>query len=129
MEHKNLGHGLQVTGTLSSLHLTYLRLYRKPLYTFDLGAPVGDVAWAPYSSTTFAAVTTDGKVHVYDMVWDRYKPICVQSIVHKRKAKLNQIAFNPTHPIIIGIFLLLFSIYLHLLSGYIKYNVCWLLIK
>ena len=63
---------------------------------------MGDVAWAPYSSTTFAAVTTDGKVHVYDMVWDRYKPICIQSIVHKRKAILNQIAFNPSHPIIIG---------------------------
>ena len=47
-------------------------------------------------------MTTDGKVHVYDMVWDRYKPICIQSIVHKRKAILNQIAFNPSHPIIIG---------------------------
>ena len=76
--------------------------HRKPLYTYDVGAPVGDVAWAPYCSTTFAAVTTDGKVHVYDMVWDKYKPICVQSIVHRRKATLNQIAFNPSHPIIIG---------------------------
>ena len=100
MEHKNLGHGLQVTLTAGIL-LT--QSSRKPLYTFDLGAPVGDVAWAPFSSTTFAAVTTDGKVHVYDMIWDRYKPICVQSIVQKRKARLNQIAFNPTHPIIIGI--------------------------
>ena len=35
----------------------------KPLYTFDLNYPVGDVAWAPYSSTTFAAVTMDGKVN------------------------------------------------------------------
>ena len=78
---------------------------RKPLYTYDVGAPVGDVAWAPYCSTTFAAVTTDGKVLVYDMVWDRYKPICTQSIVHKRKAKLNQIAFNPSHPIIIGTYM------------------------
>lgn len=30
--------------------------------TFDLNNAVGDVAWAPYSSTVFAAVTTDGKV-------------------------------------------------------------------
>ena len=29
---------------------------------FDLNAQVGDVAWAPYSSTVFAAVTVDGKV-------------------------------------------------------------------
>ncbi|KAM8914224.1 dynein, axonemal, intermediate chain 1, paralog 2 isoform 3-T3 [Spinachia spinachia] len=31
-----------------------------PMFTFDLKVPVGDVAWAPYSSTIFAAVTTDG---------------------------------------------------------------------
>lgn len=33
-----------------------------PLFVFDLHAPVGDVAWAPYSSTVFAAVTLDGIV-------------------------------------------------------------------
>lgn len=32
------------------------------MFTFDLNADVGDVAWSPYSSTVFAAVTTDGKV-------------------------------------------------------------------
>lgn len=36
-----------------------------PMFTFDLKVPVGDVAWAPYSSTIFAAVTTDGKVSVH----------------------------------------------------------------
>ena len=36
--------------------------HRKPLFMFDLNAQVGDVAWAPYSSTVFAAVTVDGKV-------------------------------------------------------------------
>ncbi len=35
---------------------------RDPVFTFDVGSPVGDVAWAPYSSTVFAAVTADGKV-------------------------------------------------------------------
>ena len=34
----------------------------QPLAVFDLNSPVGDVAWAPYSSTVFAAVTADGKV-------------------------------------------------------------------
>lgn len=33
-----------------------------PVCSFDLGNAVGDVAWAPYSSTVFAAVTSDGKV-------------------------------------------------------------------
>ena len=32
------------------------------MFTFDLSSSVGDVAWAPYSSTVFAAVTADGKV-------------------------------------------------------------------
>lgn len=32
------------------------------LLTFDLGSSVGDVVWSPYSSTTFAAVSADGKV-------------------------------------------------------------------
>ena len=35
---------------------------REPMFTFDIGSAVGDVAWAPYSSTVFAAVTADGKV-------------------------------------------------------------------
>ncbi|TKS70899.1 Dynein intermediate chain 2, ciliary [Collichthys lucidus] len=33
---------------------------RTPIFTFDLKAAVSDVAWAPYSSTVFAAVTIDG---------------------------------------------------------------------
>lgn len=35
-----------------------------PILSFDLGNAVGDVAWAPYSSTVFAAVTSDGKVSI-----------------------------------------------------------------
>ena len=68
---------------------------------FDLNAQVGDVAWAPYSSTVFAAVTIDGKVHIYDLYINKYNPICVQAVVPKKKAKLNHISFNQTHPIII----------------------------
>jgi len=30
-----------------------------------LGSAVGDIAWAPYASTVFAAVTADGKVIYY----------------------------------------------------------------
>lgn len=32
------------------------------MFIYDLNSAVGDVAWAPYSSTVFAAVTANGKV-------------------------------------------------------------------
>ena len=76
-------------------------LNRRPLITFDLKTEVGDVAWAPYSSTVFAAVTVDGKVHVYDLDINKYKAACVQAVVSRRKAKLNHISFNLAHPVII----------------------------
>jgi dynein intermediate chain 1 len=34
------------------------------IMTFDLNSPVGDVAWSPYSSTVFAAITAEGKVRL-----------------------------------------------------------------
>ena len=37
-------------------------LHRDAMFTFDLNSVVGDVAWSPFSSTVFAAVTADGKV-------------------------------------------------------------------
>ena len=73
----------------------------KPLFMFDLNSQVGDVAWAPYSSTVFAAVTVDGKVHVFDLHVDKYHPICSQPIVPRKKARLNHISFNAHHPIIV----------------------------
>jgi dynein intermediate chain 1 len=36
--------------------------HKEPIMSFDLGNAVGDVAWAPYSSSVFAASTADGKV-------------------------------------------------------------------
>ncbi|XP_033108789.1 dynein intermediate chain 2, ciliary-like [Anneissia japonica] len=74
---------------------------KEPMFTFDLGNSVGDVAWAPYSSTTFAAVTADGKVHVFDLSLNKYEPICEQAVVQKKKTKLTHIVFNPDHPIIL----------------------------
>lgn len=66
------------------------------MYTFDLGSPVGDVAWAPYSSTTFAAVTDDGRAHVFDLSVDHHGPLCEQKVV--KKAKATRLAFNRRHP-------------------------------
>ncbi|XP_057303702.1 dynein intermediate chain 2, ciliary-like [Hydractinia symbiolongicarpus] len=71
------------------------------IFTFDLGSAVSDVAWAPFSSTVFAAVTTEGKIVVYDLNVNKYEPICDQMIVQKGKTKLTHISFNPVHPIAI----------------------------
>ena len=71
------------------------------MFTYDLGSAVGDAAWAPYSSTVFAAVTAEGKVFVFDLNINKYEPICEQIVVQKKKTKLTHIAFNATYPIII----------------------------
>ena len=71
----------------------------KPVMSFDLNSAVGDVAWAPFSSTTFAAVTSDGKVHVFDIGANKHEPMCEQKIV--KKAKLTKVAFNRRHPILL----------------------------
>ncbi|XP_036332518.1 dynein intermediate chain 2, ciliary [Rhagoletis pomonella] len=73
----------------------------EPLFIFDLGSSVGDVKWAPFSSTVFAACTTEGKVFVFDLNVNKYKPICVQAVVPKRKNKLTRLAFNENLPFII----------------------------
>ncbi len=38
------------------------------------------MAWAPYSSTVFAAITDDGKVHVFDVNENKLMPICSQKV-------------------------------------------------
>lgn len=74
---------------------------KKPLFTFDLNNSVGDVAWAPYSSTVFAAVTADGKMFLYDLNINKYEPLCEQMVAQKKKTKLTHVEFNPKDPIII----------------------------
>jgi dynein intermediate chain 1 len=64
----------------------------KCLLHFDLGNAVGDVCWSPFSSTVFAAVTTDGKVHVYDLSQNLHEPICAQKVV--KRASLTNASFN-----------------------------------
>lgn len=49
------------------------------MFTFDLNNVVGDVAWSPYCATVFAAVTAEGKVHIYDLNINKYEPLCVQT--------------------------------------------------
>ncbi len=51
---------------------------------FDLGDAVGDAAWAPYSATVAAAVTDDGRVHVFDLAVNRLAPLCSQKVRARR---------------------------------------------
>ncbi|CCI39960.1 unnamed protein product [Albugo candida] len=70
-----------------------------PIMSFDLGNAVGDVSWAPYSSTVFAAVTSDGKAHIFDLIENKNEPLCEQKVV--KRAKLTKVAFNLQDPIIL----------------------------
>ncbi|XP_071455026.1 dynein intermediate chain 2, ciliary [Hetaerina americana] len=73
----------------------------EPLFVFDVGSPIGDAAWAPYSSTSFAAVSWDGRAHVFDLSINKYHSICTQALVQRRRSRLTTLAFNHKHPIII----------------------------
>ncbi|CAB3381334.1 Hypothetical predicted protein [Cloeon dipterum] len=74
---------------------------KEPLFEFDLGSPVEDVAWAPYSSTVLAAVTADGRIHVFDLNVNKYRPLCQQAVTQKKKCKLTKVSFNPKHLILV----------------------------
>ncbi len=51
-----------------------------PVMTYDLGCAVQDVEWAPFSSTVFAAVTADGRVHVFDLAQNKNAPLVSESV-------------------------------------------------
>ncbi|KAM6934036.1 dynein, axonemal, intermediate chain 1, paralog 2 [Xenentodon cancila] len=74
---------------------------KTPVLTFDLFAAVGDVSCSPYSSTVFAAVTTDGAVHVFDLSINRNEAMSKQPVVSRNKTRLTCVEFNPIHPVII----------------------------
>ena len=68
--------------------------------SFDLGAAVGDAAWAPFSSTTFGCTSADGRVHIFDLSVNKHEPLCRQKIV--KKARLTKLAFNRVHPVLLA---------------------------
>ena len=76
MDSESLGPHLQVCrmynrffNALVTIYLICgLFLFSEAMFTFDLNNSVGDVAWAPYASTVFAAVTADGKVSVISVL-------------------------------------------------------------
>lgn len=69
------------------------------MVTFDLGYQVGDIQWAPYSSTVFAAVTSDSKLYVYDLNQNKHSWLCEQ--VTTKRAKATHVAFNKNDPIVL----------------------------
>ena len=75
--------------------------HSQPVLRFDLGSYVGDVTWAPYSSTVFSAVSGDGRVTVFDLSIDKYTPVCRQLVVSASKATLNTVTFNCSEPILL----------------------------
>ena len=76
-------------------------MFSYPLFALDLGCEVEDAAWAPFSSTVLAAVTSEGRVYVYDLAIEKYAPICVQAVTRKKRTKCTHISFNPVHPVIL----------------------------
>eukprot|EP00051_Salpingoeca_urceolata_P013284 m.166338 g.166338 ORF g.166338 m.166338 type:complete len:740 (-) comp17751_c0_seq9:195-2414(-) len=70
-----------------------------PIFTFDLGDAVGDMAWAPFSATTFTAVTTNGNVFVFDLSKNKHEPLCQQQLV--KTSKLTHVAFGAKEPVIL----------------------------
>lgn len=71
----------------------------RPLMTFDLGYAVGDIEWAPYSSTVFAAVTSAGMLYVWDLHQEKHTHLCEHLAM--KKAKALHITFNSVDPIIL----------------------------
>ena len=70
-----------------------------PLMSFDLGNSVGDVNWSPHSSTVFSAITSDGKVHLFDLIENKTDSLCAQKIV--KRAKLTHLRFNSKESVLI----------------------------
>lgn len=71
----------------------------RPILSYDLGYAVGDVEWAPYSSTVFAAVIYTGQLYVYDLHQEKHKFMCEHTAM--KDAVANHVAFNQRDPIIL----------------------------
>jgi WD40 repeat protein len=71
---------------------------RNAIMTFDLHTSIGDVVWAPYKSTVFACVTSDGWLKLFDLAASRHEPVGEHRL--SKTTKLSHLAFNPRDPII-----------------------------
>ena len=71
----------------------------RPIMNFDLGCAVGDIEWAPYSSTVFSAVTSSGNLYVWDLKQEKHTYMCEHPAM--KKAKALHVSFNKTDPILL----------------------------
>ncbi|KAG7162950.1 Dynein intermediate chain 1- axonemal-like 1 [Homarus americanus] len=78
----------------------WFQYHLSPLVVLDLGGAVAGVTWSPYSSSVFVAVSDEGRVHVYDLFTRKCRPLCVQSLVQRRRVAATCVSFNPFHPVI-----------------------------
>ena len=62
-----------------------------PLLVFDMQSAIGEVAWSPWCSTIFAAVTIEGEMKFYDLNRNRKTHIFKETY---SKMAINHIAFN-----------------------------------
>ncbi|GAB6032409.1 cytoplasmic dynein with WD40 domain [Chamberlinius hualienensis] len=90
-----------ITGSPDHTVKTWDYLQNEPLWVYNLESPVMDTKWAPYSSTVFAALTKNGKIHVYDLHVNKYQPICVQTIVSKANTYPTSLSFSLTQPVVL----------------------------
>ncbi|XP_063868428.1 dynein axonemal intermediate chain 1-like [Scylla paramamosain] len=72
-----------------------------PLIVLDLGGAVSGVAWSPFNSSVVVALSDEGRVHVYDLFLRRARPLCVQSLVQRRRASATCVCPNPSHPVLL----------------------------
>lgn len=68
------------------------------LFSFDLHAPVFDVAWAPFAASVFVASTADGRLCLYDLSQLKQTPVAFD---HVRNARLTRVAFHNSEPVIL----------------------------
>lgn len=71
----------------------------RPIIAFDLAYAAGDVQWAPYSSTVFAAVASNGHLYIYDLHQEKHSHLCSHPAL--KKAKALHVSFNPVDPVIL----------------------------
>ncbi|ROT69800.1 putative dynein intermediate chain 2, ciliary-like isoform X3 [Penaeus vannamei] len=72
-----------------------------PLITLDMGGSVAAASWSAFSSSVFVAVTDEGRIYVYDLHVRQSRPLCVQSVMQKRRVVMTSLSFNTYHPIIL----------------------------
>ncbi|GFX15366.1 dynein intermediate chain 1, axonemal [Trichonephila clavipes] len=72
------------------------------MFEFFFEHEVKDVAWAPFSSTLFAAISGNAIVSVFDLAIDKIEAIGMFTCyTPKQNVKLTKLAFHPVKPVLI----------------------------